>query len=101
MMKNIQEKRIENELAMIKNLSIKTLIKKINKEEYYITVTIPNNMIDHIEMGDDVNVVIHIGNNFPLNAPKVYVKTAVIIINKDCFILCSFASLIYAMDVIY
>jgi hypothetical protein len=78
MMKNIQEKRIENELTLIKNLSINPHIKKINKEEYYITVTIPNAMIDHIEIPDDVNVVIHIGANFPLNSPKVYIKTTVI-----------------------
>ncbi len=76
-MKNIQEKRIDNELTLIKNLSIKTQIKKLNKEEYYITVIIPNSMIDYAEISDDVNVVIHLGANFPLNAPKVYVKTAV------------------------
>jgi ubiquitin-protein ligase len=77
MMKNIQEKRIENELNLIKNLEIKTQAKKLNKDEYYITAIIPNKMIENIETEEDVNVLIHIKMNFPLNPPKVYFKTPV------------------------
>lgn len=81
MMKNIQEKRIENELSLIKNLqsSHKIQIKKLNKEEYYITVNISNKLVENIETIEDIQVLIHLGTNFPLNAPRVYLTTAVII----------------------
>ena len=79
MMKNIQEKRIENELSLIKNLqpSYKIQIKKLNKEEYYITVTISNTLVEHLETSEDINVLIHLGVNFPINPPIVYLTTAV------------------------
>ncbi len=84
-MKSIQEKRIENELNLIKNLEIKTQTKKLNKDEYYITATIPNKMIENTETTEDISVVIHMRMNFPLNPPKVYLKTPVIYSERKSF----------------
>jgi len=97
-MKSIQEKRIENELNLIRNLEIKTQTKKLNKDEYYITATIPNRMIRNIENSDDISVVIHMRMNFPLNPPKVYLKTPVIYLQRKRFLIYSAAFHIFAME---
>ncbi len=78
MMKDIKEKRIENELALLQNSSIPSKFKKINKEEYYIDVTLPG--IENETIKSDITFLIHMVPNFPFNQPKVYCKTPVLYI---------------------
>jgi len=74
-MKEIQEKRIENELSILKNSLIN--IKKVNKEEYFIDVTLPHKIVDSQSVTTDINFLIHMVANFPFNQPRVYCKTPV------------------------
>ena len=76
-MKDIQEKRIENELNLIKNSAIPSKFKKINKEEYQIEVTLPFKMIESDLITNDIVFLIQMVANFPFNQPKVYCKTPV------------------------
>lgn len=79
MMKEIQEKRIENELKSIINNDneINCTYKKIAKDEYYIEITVPRKLIEDSNMHSDVSFLIHMVPNFPFNQPRVYCRTSV------------------------
>jgi ubiquitin-protein ligase len=76
-MKDLQDKRIENELSLMQNSSIPSKFKKINKDEYNIEVTVPYKMIESELATNDIVFLIHVISNFPLNQPKVFCKTPV------------------------
>lgn len=74
-MKEIQHKRIENELKFIqenKTSEIKIQIRKMLKDEYCIAITIPHS-ISLAEIG--INLSLYILNNYPFVPPKLYFKT--------------------------
>lgn len=76
-MKDIQEKRVENEVSLLEHSLIPTKVKKINKDEYYIEVFVPFKQIAVGSITLDINFAIHMVPNFPFNQPKVYCKTPV------------------------
>ncbi len=79
-MKEIQEKRIENEISLTQHSIIPSKFKKINKEEYHIEVSVPYNLIENESVKTDIVFLIHMVPNFPFSQPKVYCKTPVTII---------------------
>ena len=75
-MKEIQEKRLENELKFIKesnNNNISNKITKLNTEgEFQVDITIqPSSTI----YSNNIHLVLIIHKNFPFNPPKLYFKT--------------------------
>ena len=71
-MKEIQEKRIENELKFIKESSndISKIITKLNSEnEFQIDILIPSSLTNH---STHINLVLSIQRNYPYNPPKLY-----------------------------
>jgi hypothetical protein len=77
MMRDIQEKRVETELALLQESIIPSKFKKINKEEYYIEVFVPAVLVEHENIKTDINFLIHMLPNFPFSQPRVYCKTQV------------------------
>lgn len=84
MMKDIQEKRIENELSLIQESPIPNKFKKIDRDEYQIDVKIPTNKIEELKdeknYEQEIRFIILMGPNYPFNQPKVYCKSEV----KSC-----------------
>lgn len=77
MMKDIQEKRIENELNLVKSLNYPHKIKKQNKDEYYIDIAFPSSEFNSEFIQNDISFLIHILPNFPFSQPRVFCKTHV------------------------
>lgn len=77
MMKDIQEKRLENELALLQESIIPSKFRRLKNDEYYIDVMLPKEMVDSSGVVMDIGFLIHIVSNFPFNQPKVYCKTPV------------------------
>jgi ubiquitin-protein ligase len=77
MMKEIQEKRIENEISLLNSINKSIRLKKFNKDEYYIDITIPVQIQTDEETFSNTEVVflIHLPHNYPINPPKLYCKT--------------------------
>lgn len=74
-MKEIQDKRLENELKSLmseKTTEIKIDIDKDNRNEYYIDITIPK-LLSLEQM--DINVLLIVKQNYPFTPPKLYFKT--------------------------
>ncbi len=76
-MKEIQEKRIENELSILQELNIPCRFKKLNKEEYLIDISVPYTLLSNDNIQKDINFVIHMLPNFPFNPPQVFCKSTV------------------------
>lgn len=76
-MKEIQEKRIENELSLLQESKIPCKFKKIGKEDYLIDVTVPSILLKNDSIKKDINFLIHMLPNFPFTAPQVFCKSPV------------------------
>jgi ubiquitin-protein ligase len=81
MMKEIQEKRIENELSLLKESKMPYKLKKINKEEYQIEVSLPSDRLSNENIKKDIIFLIHMLPNFPFNSPQVFCKSPVFLLN--------------------
>ena len=71
-MKEIQEKRLENELKFIKESSneiTKKIIKLNTNSEYQIEITIPPSLS---KCPNDIKLLLLVSNNYPFNPPKLY-----------------------------
>ena len=71
-MKEIQEKRLENELKFIKESSneiTKKIIKLNTNSEYQIEITIPPSLS---KCSNDIKLLLLVSNNYPFNPPKLY-----------------------------
>ena len=79
-MKTIQEKQIEEEIrSLSKNNSlIPTTIKKIKRNDYYITVTISPTLLSSSPrpIKQEVYFLLHIDQTYPFNPPKLYCLTS-------------------------
>ena len=77
MMKEIQDQRVENELAILKGSKFPSKLNQINTDEYKLEVSIPAKFIQNENIQKDVNFVIHMLPNYPLSSPRVYCKSPV------------------------
>ena len=71
-MKEIQEKRLENELKFIKESSneiTKKIIKLNTNSEYQIEITIPPSLS---KCPNDIKLLLLVSNNYQFNPPKLY-----------------------------
>ena len=73
-MKDIQEKRLENEIKVVteSKSDIKRVVKKISKEEYQIDITIPTTLTKNAL---DIELRMLIQKNYPFNPPKLFFIT--------------------------
>jgi len=76
-MKEIQEKRIESELANLKKSNVQYKSKKLNKDEYLIDVIIPENIFENENIKREISLQIQMLPNFPINAPRVFFRSPV------------------------
>lgn len=83
-MKDIQEKRLENEIKFLteSQSEIQKTIKKISKDEYHVNITIPSSLS---KFALDIELLLLIQKNYPFNPPKLFFITKFIFPHlSDC-----------------